>query len=105
MMRNILKAVQVLLSTLLLAPLAYADPARSEAQSASASVTVDQADVINPDFLGIGAEYDPFALMEESLGDGFNAHWWEMEKHRIAKLKPDVVRRCSTSSIRRGMTT
>lgn len=89
---NNLNTVKVLLCLLLLAPLAFVHPAPSEAQAAAASVTVDQANVINPDFLGIGAEYDPFAYMEESLGDGFNDNWWEMEKHRIAKLKPDIVR-------------
>ena len=91
-MRKNLKLVQVLLCTLLLMPLAFVKPAQSLAQTAAASITVDQATVINPDFLGIGAEYDPFALMEESLGDGFNDNWWLMEKQRIAKLKPDIVR-------------
>ncbi|MFD0961022.1 glycosyl hydrolase [Paenibacillus chungangensis] len=91
-MRMNLKSVQVLLCMLLLLPLVFVKPVQSKAQIAAATITVDQADVINPDFLGIGAEYDPFAYMEESLGDGFNDNWWEMEKHRIAKLKPDIVR-------------
>lgn len=89
-----LKWVQVLLCMLLVMPfpLMFLKPAQTMAQTAAASITVDQGTVINPDFLGIGAEYDPFSLMEESLGDGFNDNWWEMEKHRIAKLKPDIVR-------------
>ncbi|WP_372632575.1 glycosyl hydrolase [Cohnella sp.] len=91
-MQKSLKSVRILLCTLLLVSLTYVMPEQSKAQAVAASITVDQADVINPDFLGIGAEYDPFALMEESLGDGFNDNWWELEKHRIAKLKPDIVR-------------
>lgn len=58
----------------------------------NANVTVDLSSIVNPDFLGIGAEYDPFHFMEESQKDGFNEQWWELEKLRLAKLKPDVVR-------------
>ncbi|TLS51243.1 hypothetical protein FE782_16055 [Paenibacillus antri] len=91
-MRITVKWVQILLCILLFIPLANVKPMQSKAQAAAASITVDQATIVNPDFLGIGAEYDPFALMGESLGDGFNDNWWELEKHRIAKLKPDIVR-------------
>lgn len=58
----------------------------------TSTVSVDVTTVVNADFLGIGAEYDPFHFMPESLENGYNGHWWELEKRRLAKLKPNVVR-------------
>lgn len=31
-------------------------------------------------------------FMPESVASGYNDNWWEIEKRRLAKLQPDVVR-------------
>lgn len=67
-------------------------PAAVRAEASVSTITVDVSSVVNPDFLGIGGEYDPFHFMPESVGGGFNEHWWEVEKRRLAKMQPDLVR-------------
>ncbi len=67
-------------------------PASVKAVDAVSSINVNTSSIVNPDFLGIGAEYDPFHFMPESIGAGFNEHWWEVEKRRLAKIKPQIVR-------------
>ncbi|MFS0726772.1 hypothetical protein [Paenibacillus sp. 1P07SE] len=57
-----------------------------------ATVTIDAQAIVNDNFLGIGAEYDPFSFMPESIANGYNNNWWEVEKRRLAKLQPDIVR-------------
>lgn len=67
-------------------------PAPLQAEGPVSTITIDTASIINSDFLGIGAEYDPFHFMPESVGAGFNEHWWEVEKRRLDKIKPNIVR-------------
>lgn len=67
-------------------------PAPATAESPVSVINIDTDHVINPDFLGFGAEYDPFHFMPESVNAGFNERWWEMEKRRLAKVQPDIVR-------------
>ncbi|WP_010268388.1 glycosyl hydrolase [Paenibacillus senegalensis] len=67
-------------------------PTTIQTHDSTSTITIDTASIIQSDFLGIGAEYDPFHFMPESIGAGFNEHWWEIEKRRIAKLKPNIVR-------------
>lgn len=58
----------------------------------NASVSVDLDNVITEDFLGIGANHVPSQIMEEGLGTGYNDIYWEMDKCRIEKVKPHVIR-------------
>ena len=53
---------------------------------------VDFEDVICDDYLGIGACVIPSAMMPESRGAGYNEVYWEMEKCRIDKVRPHIVR-------------
>lgn len=62
------------------------------AYAGNTSVNVDFADVIIDDFIGVGADVIPTALMPESLESGYNEVYWELEKCRIEKVKPHVVR-------------
>lgn len=67
-------------------------PTSIQAEDNVSTINIDTTSVVNSDFLGIGAEYDPFHFMPESVEAGFNEHWWEMEKRRLAKVKPNLVR-------------
>ncbi len=62
------------------------------AYSAEMKAEVDFNDVIVKDCVGIGADLIPSALMPESIADGYNYVYWELEKCRIQKAAPHVVR-------------
>lgn len=62
------------------------------AYSAEMEATVDFNDVIVKDCVGIGADLIPTALMPESIADGYNYVYWELEKCRIQKVSPHVIR-------------
>ncbi|TLS53651.1 hypothetical protein FE782_05100 [Paenibacillus antri] len=75
---------------MMLSSLTVASPAR--ANETVSTIEIDPSSVVTQDFLGIGAEYDPFHFMPESVGNGYNEQWWEIEKRRIAKMQPDILR-------------
>ena len=56
------------------------------------AVKVELDDVICDDFMGIGANVLPMSFMPENIESGYNAVYWELEKERIRKSKPNVVR-------------
>ena len=62
------------------------------ADTVGVSVSVDSDKVIIEDFLGIGADHVPSQLMKEGLELGYNDVYWELDKCRIEKVKPHVVR-------------
>ena len=62
------------------------------AYAGNTSVNVDFEDVIIDDFIGVGADVIPTALMAESIASGYNEVYWELEKCRIEKVRPHVVR-------------
>ena len=53
---------------------------------------VDFEDVICDDFMGIGACVIPTDRMDKAIEKGFNDVHWEVEKCRIEKARPNVVR-------------
>lgn len=53
---------------------------------------VDFEDVICEDYLGIGACVIPTDRMDKAIEKGFNDVHWEVEKYRIGKARPNVVR-------------
>ncbi len=54
--------------------------------------SVKTNDVICDDFYGIGANVIPTSFMPESLESGYNEVYWALERERIIKAKPNVVR-------------
>ena len=54
--------------------------------------SVDSDDVIAPNFLSIGANILPMHFMQESINSGYNDVYWELERARILKVRPNVVR-------------
>lgn len=58
----------------------------------SRTLTVNTEDVINSDFLGVGANVLPMHLFESSRQLGFTEQFWELEKRRIAVTHPNIVR-------------
>ena len=59
---------------------------------AKRSANVNFGEVINEDYLSIGANVLPMALMPESVSAGYNNAYWELEKRRILLVRPNVVR-------------
>ena len=56
------------------------------------AVKVELDDVICDDFMGIGANVLPMSFMPENIESGYNEVYWQVEKERIRKAKPHVVR-------------
>lgn len=54
--------------------------------------TVDLDNVKTKDFIGIGANDIPMALMPESRHEGFRNVYWPIYRHRMAKARPTAVR-------------
>ena len=52
----------------------------------AATISVDPGQVINPTFLGVGAEYDPFNNMIEGTNHGFNGAYDEWEKLMVSRM-------------------
>lgn len=58
----------------------------------SYSVCVDTSEVLNNDFLGVGANALPMHLFPGTVNLGYDEACFELEKCRLAKLKPTVLR-------------
>ncbi len=56
------------------------------------SFSVDTNNVIVPNFLSIGANVLPMHFMQESINSGYNDVYWELERARILKVRPNVIR-------------
>lgn len=54
--------------------------------------SVDINSVICNNFYGIGANVLPMSFMPENLQSGYNEVYWALERERIIKAKPNVVR-------------
>ncbi|MDT3316251.1 chitobiase/beta-hexosaminidase C-terminal domain-containing protein [Microbacterium sp. KSW4-11] len=67
-------------------PAAAADP------DAQRTVTVDLDDVVQEDYLGIGANVMPWSLMEGTTSLGYDDADWEVDVERILTLQPKVAR-------------
>ncbi len=68
----------------------YLDEISLEVLSREVSVFPDK--ILCDDFVGFGVNCLPMALMEESLARGYNDVYWALEKSRILKARPAVVR-------------
>ena len=55
-------------------------------------ITVNPDKVLCNDFLSVGANVLPMSFMPESLATGYNEVYWELERARIMKVRPTVVR-------------
>ncbi|WP_309120511.1 hypothetical protein [Paenibacillus sp.] len=78
------------LFALVFASLSFGD--RQEAQAANHTVTVYPNTVVQSDFLGVGVNVIPAALMQASLAQGYTEAHWEMDRKRILAFKPKVAR-------------
>jgi len=69
-------------------------PAEAAEQVGEADYTVriDPNDVLQNDFLGIGVNVIPTALMEGTTRFGYTEAHWEMDKKRILTVQPKVAR-------------
>ncbi len=55
-------------------------------------LSVNPEKVLCNDFLSIGANVLPMSFMPESIKTGYNEVYWELERARIMKARPTVVR-------------
>lgn len=55
-------------------------------------VTVHPEEIVQPDFLGIGVNLIPTALMPNNAAHGYREALWEVDRGRIAQLRPAVAR-------------
>lgn len=55
-------------------------------------VSVNTENIINEDFLGLGANVLPTLMMPESIAAGYNAAYFELDKARITAVNPKLVR-------------
>ncbi len=60
--------------------------------SRSRNFKIDQSKILNDDFIGFGANCLPMAFMPEARNAGYNEVYWALDKSRIIKSKPSVVR-------------
>ena len=56
------------------------------------AVKVMLDDVICNDFMGIGTNVLPMSFMPENMATGYNEVYWQLERERIRKAAPHVVR-------------
>ncbi|MDR6690303.1 hypothetical protein J2X55_001202 [Microbacterium sp. 1154] len=75
-----------------IAALAVAGSAPAASAADTATVSVDTGTVVQDDFLGIGVNVIPSALMERSRGFGYTDADWAIDAERIATIRPKVAR-------------
>lgn len=56
------------------------------------AVSIDPNTIVQEDFLGIGVNLIPTALMESSVKYGYTDAHWQMDRKRILALQPKVAR-------------
>ncbi len=62
------------------------------ATSNKATASVDFQKVITDDFMGVGVNVLPMSFMPESIANGYNEVYWNLERSRILKTRPHVAR-------------
>lgn len=88
-----LGAAALLLSALLPAgPGAGSAVAEATTATENVTVSIDTGNVINENFLGVGVNVMPLALMPKSASYGYDGPEWEIDKKRIGTIKPKVAR-------------
>ncbi|MEK0313883.1 chitobiase/beta-hexosaminidase C-terminal domain-containing protein [Cohnella sp. 56] len=96
MRKKMNRALGVLGAALLLAAaLPVAGPADAAALTPSpetVTLTIDGGQVVNENFLGVGVNVMPLALMPKSASYGYDGPEWEIDKKRILTIKPKVAR-------------
>ncbi|MFV9426879.1 chitobiase/beta-hexosaminidase C-terminal domain-containing protein [Microbacterium sp. S1037] len=75
-----------------IASLAVAGTVSPATADTTATISVDTATVVQNDFLGIGVNVIPSALMERSRGFGYSDADWAVDAERIATIRPKVAR-------------
>jgi len=68
------------------------ETALAQGKQAAATVRVDGANVRHVDFLGVGVNVIPVALMANNAANGYQAAHWEVDLRRILSLRPKVAR-------------
>jgi len=58
----------------------------------TAKVRVDGSRVLHDDFLGVGVNVIPVAFMANNAAHGYEEAHWEIDRQRIAALRPKVAR-------------
>ncbi|MFD0673080.1 chitobiase/beta-hexosaminidase C-terminal domain-containing protein [Cohnella sp. GCM10027633] len=71
------------------APAASAEEAPSPVNR---TVTIHPDQAVQSDFLGVGVDVIPVALMPNNRSKGYEEAYWEMDRKRIRTLKPKVAR-------------
>ncbi|MGD0031643.1 chitobiase/beta-hexosaminidase C-terminal domain-containing protein [Paenibacillus illinoisensis] len=93
--------ISLLITTMLtslipVSPQAYAavqsQNQRQNENSTSHTITIDTSDVIQDDFLGVGVNTIPTALMPGQTQYGYTEAHWEVDKKRIQTIEPKVAR-------------
>lgn len=62
------------------------------AEPATYTVTVHPDEVVQEDFLGVGVNLIPTVLMPNNTAKGYNEALWQIDRERIARLRPAVAR-------------
>lgn len=89
MRSRICSVLTLILLTSIMLPV-FAVPASASAEAIT--VSMDQNDIVQSDFLGIGVNTIPTALMPGSTQYGYTEAHWEMDRKRIMTVKPKVAR-------------
>lgn len=93
--------ISLLITTMLtsltpVSPQAYAavqnQNQRQNENSTSHTITIDTSDVIQDDFLGVGVNTIPTALMPGQTQYGYTEAHWEVDRKRIQTIEPKVAR-------------
>lgn len=94
------QAAAAFAAVLLVSALGMAAPSRADASAGAESapapavrtVTIDTHDVLQDDFLGVGVNVIPTALMPGQTQFGYNETYWAMDRKRIETIEPAVAR-------------
>lgn len=63
-----------------------------KADNGSHAVTINAAEVVQEDFLGVGVNLIPVSFMEGTAQYGYNEAHWEMDRKRINIMQPKIAR-------------
>lgn len=81
-----------LISALLLSSFGFTLPAKAETNRTPHTIKIDPGTVIQEDFLGVGVNTIPTALMPGQTQFGYTEAHWEMDSKRIQTIRPKVAR-------------
>jgi hypothetical protein len=88
--KEIIRNISIILTVVLFLSVLFV-PIRNT-KASNVTVTIDTTDIIVSDILGVGGEYDPFQFMPESIANGYNEAYWELEKMRVNRMGFKIAR-------------